>query len=140
MDCVLKLPRHLAVVLAVGLILAAGLPQICCAVTSTSGRSASPCAMCRAGECGGCPCCQKNKSGSVPTSHGYDSTLCQQAPLAISKPAAHTASLNAQSPSFDVALGHVFSPTQSEHCLHIVELPSALEPPTLLHLNCALLT
>jgi hypothetical protein len=96
--------------------------------------------MCRAGECGGCPCCQKNKSGSVPTSHGHDSSLCQQTPLAISKSAAHTASSNALLPSFDVALGYVFSPTQSEHCLHIVELPSTVEPPTLLHLNCALLT
>jgi hypothetical protein len=71
---------------------------------------------------------------------GDDSTLCQQTPLAVSKPAAHTASLNALSPSFDVALGHMFSPTQSEHCRHIVELPSTVEPPTLLHLNCALLT
>ena len=140
MDCVLKLSRHLAVVIAVGLILAAGLPQICCAITSTNGRSASPCAMCRAGECGGCPCCQKNKSGSVPASHGRDSSLCQQTPLAVSKPAAHFASLNALLPSFDVALGHVFSPAQSKHCLHIVELPRSVEPPTLLHLSCALLT
>jgi hypothetical protein len=140
MGCVLKLSRHLALFLTVGLILVAGLPQICCAITSTNGRSASPCALCRAGECGGCPCCQKNKTGSVPTSRGRDSTLCQQTPLAVSKPAAHFASLNALLPSFDVALGHVFSPTQSEHYLHIVELPSALEPPTLLHLNCALLT
>jgi hypothetical protein len=140
MNCVLKLSRHLGVVLAVGLLLAAGMPQICCAITSTNGRSASPCAMCRAGECGGCPCCQKIKSGSAPTSHGRDSTLCQQPPLAVSKPAAHAASLNALLPSFDVAFGHVFASAQSEHCRHIVELPSTVEPPTLLHLNCALLT
>ena len=140
MSCVLKLSRHLAVAVTIGLLLAAGMPQICCAITSTGGQSASPCAMCRAGECGGCPCCQKNKSGSVPTSHGRDSTLCQQAPLTVSKSAAHAASLNILSPSFDIALGYVSSPTQSEHCRHIVELPDTVEPSTLLHLNCALLT
>ncbi len=143
MSCVLKLPRQLSVLIAVGLILTAGLPQICCAIVSTAGQPTAVCAMCHAGECGDCPCCRKNKSCPAPASPTGDSSrhqpvsnLCQLTPLpTVSKATVHMAPLDALLPSFHAA--HL---VLSENFRCVVELPAAVDPPTLVHLSCLLLT
>jgi hypothetical protein len=146
MSNVFKLPHQFSVITAVGLILFAGLPQICCAITSVAGQSTTACAMCHGGECCNCPCCPKNKSCPAPASGGDSSRhlpvsgVCQSTPLlAASKPVSHLASSDALLPNFDIAIGDVANLVRSQNRCHVVESPTAVEHPTLLRLSCSLL-
>ena len=146
--CVFNLSRRILLIASVVLVVAAGLPQLCCAVSVGAGSSNnSVCAMCRSGHCNGCPFCAKNKEcpmsgspegksdGRVP-----GSDLCQQTTQpVISKSAGHHSSFADLLPSFHAAvLNETVGIRPDCGCLS-VDRHGTREPPTLLSLGCALL-
>ncbi|MDP9174658.1 MAG: hypothetical protein M3O30_12445 [Planctomycetota bacterium] len=141
--------RYLSLI-AIGLIFAAGLPQLCCATVSRAGNSTTAKAVCPGGQADGCACCEKNKGcgswnlqgaqGGDSKSHLPASGLCQQSSvLAYSQSAGNFLSPFALFVNFERAVAFVPAPRPSETSRYLNDPANVVGNPTLLSLNCALI-
>jgi hypothetical protein len=146
LSCVFNMSRRVLLIVSVILVVAAGLPQLCCAVSVGAGSSNGVCAMCGSGHCNGCPFCAKGKECPMSGSPQGKSDgrvpgpgLCQQTTQpVISKSAGHHISFADLLPNFHAAvLNETIGIRPDSRCLSVD--PGTHEPPTLLSLHCALL-
>jgi hypothetical protein len=145
MPSVLKISRQFVALAAVALVLATGVPKICCGMANMGGQSA----VCKTGQCCGCPDCAKNgccrtmpcnhPQSNDSTRHAPTSNFCTQSPqLAFSKSADHSISFTSLFVNFDIAAPYSGAPEQLENCRPSLNLPNFPGHPTLLSLSCAL--